>query len=294
MSHNSNTMQALLERFLVYKGKQNSGSEHTEQSYRLDITKFIRFLSAQELTLEAVDRMVLLTYMEQLSSQQALKKSTVARHLSSLRSFYKYCNEHEGFQDNPFVYIRNPKVGKKIPDFLFYDEMDLFLSSIACDSPMGLRNRCLFEVLYACGLRVSEVIALQYQDIDFDNRLLRVVGKGAKERIVPFHMGCANYLRKMQRDANSSTVFVNHRNQPLTTRGVQYLLDVAVQKAGIQGKYHPHMFRHSFATHLLDNGCDLRSVQALLGHTNLATTQIYTHISQERLKAVYEQAHPRQ
>ncbi|MGL5540479.1 MAG: site-specific tyrosine recombinase/integron integrase [Erysipelotrichaceae bacterium] len=288
-------MEAYINAFLAHIAQQNSGSVHTKQAYEQDLTRFARFLASQNLdSFEQVDRAMMLEYIDSLSSHQvALRNATIARHLSTLRSFYKYLSEYYDVTNNPFLYIKNPKIGKKIPDFLFYDEMDTFLNAIEPNDAVGLRNRALFEIMYACGLRVSEVITLRYSDIDFENRVLKVVGKGNKQRLIPFHPVAGAYLRRLRREHDQDLVFLNQKGKPLTARGVQFLLDGCARDVGLPGKLHPHMFRHSFATHLLDNGCDLRSVQTLLGHANLSTTQIYTHVSQDRLKKVYEQAHPR-
>lgn len=291
---NLNKIEEYINLFLEHKKKMNSGSAHTEQSYYFDLMKFKEFMQVEHIdSLESINRGAMLSYIDSLNTHYALKNSSIARNLSTLRSFFKYLNEYHEMPINPFLYIKNPKIGKKIPDFLFYDEMDRLLSSIEVRDESSLRNRTLFELMYACGLRVSEVVSIEWSNISIEERMLIVQGKGKKERYVPFHPYVGKLLVKLKQQSQSAYVFVNQKNKPLTTRGVQYLLDKIANEAGIQGKIHPHMFRHSFATHLLDNGCDLRAVQELLGHANLSTTQIYTHISQERLKEVYEQAHPR-
>ena len=192
------------------------------------------------------------------------------------------------------------KKEKKIPEFLFYDEMIELLESIPLDTDENIRNRAMFEMMYACGLRVSEVVSLKIDDIDLNDQIVRVVGKGSKERIIPFYDEAKEYLilylnkvRKKMCTDKERNCFLNLKGQPLTTRGVQYILDKVVLKSGLLLKVHPHMFRHSFATHLLDNGADLRIVQELLGHSNLSTTQIYTHVSKEHLKNTYKKAFPR-
>ena len=178
--------------------------------------------------------------------------------------------------------------------------MDALLNSIPLDNDEDIRNRAMFEIMYACGLRVSEVVSLRVDDIDLNDHVLRVIGKGSKERIVPFYDEAGDFLklylnqvRKKWCDEKERICFLNLKGNPLTTRGVQYILDKVVLKSNLLLKVHPHMFRHSFATHLLDNGADLRVVQELLGHSSLSTTQIYTHVSREHLKNTYEKAFPR-
>ena len=230
-----------------------------------------------------------------------MKNTSIARKLSSLRSFYRYLNEFIGIQENPFLYVKGPKISRRIPEFLFYDEMELFLSSFDLQKEVDLRNRALFELMYACGLRVSEIVALRLEDIDFIDQVVHITGKGDKQRIVPFYDMAKEILlhyieevrEKWIQKEKHSIVFINQRGKGLTTRGVQYLMQRQADALNMSIHIHPHMFRHSFATHLLDNGADLRLVQELLGHSSLSTTQIYVHVSQERLKNVYIQAHPR-
>ncbi|MEG0468599.1 tyrosine recombinase XerC [Amedibacillus sp. YH-ame10] len=299
-------MEELLTRFLNYISQINSGSAHTKDAYQRDIQEFIDFIKEEGIDdFDSVDRTVVMNFISELRSRtgmvKELKNSTIARKLSSLRSFYRYLNEYVGVRNNPFLYFKTPKQSKRIPEFLFYDEMDLFLSSFSLDEMEGLRNRALFELMYACGLRVSEVVNLQLQDIDFHDQILRVVGKGDKQRLVPFYHTAGNlvlqYIDHVRgvwvKQESHSYVFVNTRGTQLTTRGVQYLMDKAAQECNLHVHIHPHMFRHSFATHLLDNGADLRVVQELLGHSSLSTTQIYVHVTQERLKQAYTTAHPR-
>ena len=256
--------------------------------------------------LQDADRILVMNYIASLREKSGvsgeMKNSTIARKLSSLRSFYRYLNEYVGISQNPFLYFKTPKRSKRIPEFLFYDEMDTFLSSFVLDTPDGLRDRAMFELMYACGLRVSEAASLRLRDIDLQERILTITGKGNKQRIVPFYTLAGElverYLQQvrplwMQPSQEHDIVFINQRGKGLTTRGIQYRMQVAAVGCKLQVHVHPHMFRHSFATHLLDNGADLRVVQELLGHSSLSTTQVYVHVTQERLKKAYTQAHPR-
>lgn len=298
-------MEELLDRFLQYIDAFNSGSEHTKKAYQRDIREFISFLKAEGIEdLQDVDRIIVMNYIAALRSKAGIEKnmknSTIARKLSSLRSFYRYLNEYVGLKQNPFLYFKSPKQGRRIPEFLFYDEMDTFLSSFDLDTADGLRDRAMFELMYACGLRVSEVANLKLHDIDFHDRIVNIRGKGDKQRIVPFYELAGALVERYICEVRSlwvkeehDIVFVNQRGKGMTTRGIQYRMEQAAKNCNLHIHIHPHMFRHSFATHLLDNGADLRVVQELLGHASLSTTQVYVHVSQERLKNAYVHAHPR-
>ncbi len=294
------------QRFLDYINQLNTGSKHTLEAYERDIDDFIAFLNEEGITsFEHTDRIVVMNYIASLRQRDgvsgAMKNTSIARKLSSLRSFYRYLNEFIGIQENPFLYVKGPKISRRIPEFLFYDEMELFLSSFDLQKDVDLRNRALFEMMYACGLRVSEIVTLRLEDIDFIDQVVHITGKGDKQRIVPFYDMAKEILlhyieevrEKWIQKEKHSIVFINQRGKGLTTRGVQYLMQKQADALNMSIHIHPHMFRHSFATHLLDNGADLRLVQELLGHSSLSTTQIYVHVSQERLKNVYIQAHPR-
>lgn len=298
-------MEELLERFLQYIDAFNSGSEHTKKAYQRDIREFISFLEKEGIEkLQDADRIIVMNYIADMHVKNGkgkeIKNSTIARKLSSLRSFYRYLNEYVGLKQNPFLYFKAPKQGRRIPEFLFYDEMDTFLSSFDLDTADGLRDRAMFELMYACGLRVSEVANLKLYDIDLNDRILSVRGKGDKQRLVPFYEMAGNLVQRYLHEVRSQwvkeghdIVFVNQRGKGMTTRGIQYRMEQAAKKCDLHVHIHPHMFRHSFATHLLDNGADLRVVQELLGHASLSTTQVYVHVSQERLKNAYVHAHPR-
>lgn len=299
------TFAIYLNRFLDHVSSMNTGSVHTLEAYRRDILEFYDFLSSESIDrLDDVDRMVVMNYVAALrmkmGTRGTVKNSTIARKLSSLRSFFRYLNDYIGVKSNPFLYLKSPKIGKRIPEFLFQDEMDVFLNSLDQQDDATIRDRAMFEMMYACGLRVSELIALRLEDIDMVDQIVNVIGKGNKERIVPFYdeagIRLQLYITKV-RDKwvkqEHGIVFVNQRGAPMTSRGVQYRMELAAKNSGLSIHIHPHMFRHSFATHLLDHGADLRFVQELLGHSSLSTTQIYVHVSQERLKKAYKDAHPR-
>lgn len=295
-----------MERFLKHCYQANTGSSHTLDAYRRDLSSYFRFLEKEGYhDLHEPDRNTVMGYIAYLRDRpetgKEIKATTIARHLSALRSFYRYLNEYGEVSVNPFLYLKAPKKAKRIPEFLFLDEMELFLDSFDEQKDADIRNRAMFELMYACGLRVSEVISLRLDAIDFDHQLVRITGKGDKQRIVPFYdLAKTKLLRylhevrvKWMGADTHEIVFINQRGKPLTSRGVQYLMDAHARKIGMNMHLHPHMFRHSFATHLLDNGADLRVVQELLGHSSLSTTQIYVHVSAGRLQSTYESAHPR-
>lgn len=291
-------MDQQIENFLLQISIANTQSEHTQQSYSLDLKKFKEFCLREGIDrFEEVDRNFILNYIAYLRKECLLKTSSIARHLSCLRSFYYFLRECGVMQKDPFVKVSAGKKSQKIPEFLYAEEMDELLDSIPLDTKENIRNRALFELMYACGLRVSEAKDLKLQDVDFHEQMIRVVGKGSKERIVPFHDEAKEILEMYCREVRKywcsddvKEVFVNQRGKPLTSRGIQYLLDKVVDESPLRMHVHPHMFRHSFATHLLDNGADLRIVQELLGHKNLSTTQVYTHISQKKIIDTYNHA----
>jgi len=290
-------MEEILEVYLERIYLSNSGSNHTTDAYRRDIMRFINFIQQEGVkNFNDVDRYTINAYIVHLrSNANRISAATLARNISTLRSFYNFLDEVFDYKFNPFSAVKLPKVPKKIPEFLFVDEIDTLLDSIDLSTEFGLRNRCLIELMYACGLRVSEVANLKREDIYFANLVLRIHGKGSKVRTVPFYPTISNMLTELLQTNfnNDGYVFLNRFNKQISTRGIQNILDAAASNAGLKMQVHPHMLRHSFATHLLDNGADLRIVQELLGHESLTTTQIYTHVTTDRLRKVYMSAHPR-
>lgn len=294
-------MDEKVKRFLDYITQINTGSEHTRDAYERDLMKFAEFLHREGIDkLEEVDRSIILNYISYLREECLQKKNSVLRRVSTLRSFYSYMNEYGILTNNPFALVHLGSVQRQVPEILYYDEIDALFESIDIETDAGLRDRAMFELIYACGLRVSEAAALKINDIDFNECIVHIVGKGNKERMIPFHEVAKEYLlrylkevRLMWCEDDHDFVFVNQHGRPLTTRGIQYILNQTVKKSGLMIRVHPHMLRHSFATHMLDNGADLRVVQEFLGHSALSTTQIYTHITQDRLKNAYNKAFPR-
>lgn len=295
-------MNELIERFLQYIYRKNSQSEKTVDAYRRDLEQFRDYLESQSIEkFEDVDRLTFMNYLMELRifpDGTSAKNSTIARKISTYRSFYKYLNEYVGINTNPLESIQTPKNKRRIPEFLFISEIENFLETYDENDPVQFRDKVMFTMLYACGLRVSELVDLKWNQIDLNERIIRVLGKGNKERIVPFFKGFEKDIKKYrlfyyEKYANKDKhVFVSNRGNGLTSRGVQYLMRKHAIDIGMGLDLHPHMFRHSFATHLLDNGADIRVVQELLGHSSLSTTQIYTHVSSKKLKEVYMSAHP--
>ncbi|MDR1794714.1 MAG: tyrosine recombinase XerC [Erysipelotrichaceae bacterium] len=295
-----------LEEYLKWLQVAITQSEHTLDAYRRDVCRFLDYLESQGCeSPEEADRFVVGSYITELRTGKIagtkITNSTLGRNISALRSYYRYLMEFQGASDNPFAQVKRIKRESRLPEFLFYSDIERLLAAADGSTPALLRDRALFELMYACGLRVSEASELRLGQIDLGERILTVLGKGNKQRLVPFHAEARDWLRKYILEARDSLlngqvtdlVFVNQKGQALTSRGIQYLLDQTGIRAGMSLKLHPHMLRHSFATHLLDNGADLRIVQELLGHENLVTTQVYTHVTADRLAKVYQQAHPR-
>ena len=298
-------MEELLEQFLVYIELSKSGSNATNEAYHRDIERFISYIKAKGINdFSKVDKQLIFKYITALRSGKItdvkISNTTYSRNLSALRSFFKYLQKIHQVEDNPFKQFKNPKSDKKLPEFLTYDEIDKMLNCLDENDPLQLRDKAIISLLYACGLRLAEVASLKIEDIDFNERYVRIVGKGNKERLVPFYEECGDILKQYLTNARNlwvkddlQHVFLNQRGKMLSNRYIQIIVENTGIKAGLNKKVHPHMIRHSFATHLLDNGADLRIVQELLGHENLSTTQIYTHITIDKLKNVVQKAHPR-
>jgi integrase/recombinase XerC len=286
----------VLNDFLEQLKFQRYLSEYTISSYRLDILEFIAYLNAESLDIfnfKYIDARGYLTYLY----DKAQKKTTVARKISALRSFYNYLIDIEKVQTNPFINLPFPKKDKPLPSFLYENEIQLLFDSLDKQSKMYSRDLAVLELFYATGIRSSELLSLEMSRIDLNYQLLKVKGKGNKERIVPFNdsakAALEQYIDEFSSEiSKSGALWVNHRGGPLTSRGLRYIVDMMVQKSSAAFHLHPHKIRHSFATHMLNNGADLRAVQDLLGHDSLSTTQRYTHVSKEQLRKTYLNAHP--
>lgn len=295
---------ASLQGFLNHIAVSRTGSKDTRDAYGRDVRRFLDYLTSIGITdFEDVDRLTVSDYVTKLRSGEIggkpLSNASYSRNLSSLRSFFRYLNKYEGVKQNPVTLFKGAASRRKLPEYLTFDQMEQLLNSFDLSDPIQVRNRCMIEVMYACGLRVSECAGLKIEDIDLSERTLKVFGKESKERMVPFYPRCGQlielYLREVRPQfmrEDHPYLFVNTRGKPVSSRSIEQMVDQAAIKAGLPMHVHPHMIRHSFATHLLDNGADLRVVQELLGHENLGTTQIYTHVTQDRMRKVVDQAHP--
>jgi integrase/recombinase XerD len=290
-----------IERFLDALWMERGLSDNTLAAYRRDLTGFARYLSEQhDRALLAAQREDLLAYLAQRVTAGA-KPRTTARLLSSLRRFYQHAVREAWLQTDPSDRIDAPKLGRSLPSSLSEEEVEALIDIPTLDTPLGLRDRAMLELLYATGLRVSELVALRLLQVNLRQGVVRTLGKGSKERLVPLGETAADWLEKYLQDGRNELLrgracehlFVTQRGAAMTRQAFWYLIKRYAQRAGIHKPLSPHTLRHSFATHLLNHGADLRVVQMLLGHSDLSTTQIYTHVAQERLKGLHAQHHPR-
>lgn len=289
-----------MKRFITHLKEERNLSPETLRAYQRDLQQLQEFFEVEELEkLAELDNYEVRRYLSYLSSQN-YSKSTVVRKLAAIRSYFRFLKSEGTADRNPFKDVRTPRVDKNLPHFLTIKEMNLLLDAPAKDTLSGLRDRAILETLYSSGLRVSELVALNWEDFDLEQGLVRARGKGRKERIVPLGSysirSVLKYRAKLPAEWTAQTpspVFLNRFGQRISDRSIRKILDKYIREAGLDQRTSPHSLRHSFATHLLDGGANLRVVQELLGHKHLATTQIYTHLTHERLTEVYRRAHPR-
>nr|WP_269668490.1 tyrosine recombinase XerC [Staphylococcus kloosii] len=273
-------------------------SNHTLKSYYDDIHQFNDFLQQEHLDLNSFEYKDARNFLSFLYSKN-LKRTTVSRKISTLRSFYEYWMTRDESVVNPFVQLVHPKKEQYLPHFFYEEEMEALFKTVSSDAKKGLRDRVILELLYATGIRVSELVNIREQDLDMSSPGVKVLGKGNKERFIPFGEFCNQsieaYLSQFKPKLNSDHNFllVNMKGDPITERGVRFVLNDVVKRTAGVTDIHPHKLRHTFATHMLNEGADLRTVQSLLGHVNLSTTGRYTHVSNEQLRKVYLNAHPR-
>lgn len=286
-----------LEQYLHYLKYEKNYSSDTINSYEEDILEYLAFFDDYGLSILHVKYDDIRGFLKMLGNKKN-KASTLARKISSLRGFYKFLINNNYTSSNPFSLVKTPKKEKKLPRFFYYNEIEQLFDAIDLSSSLGQRDRAILELLYATGVRVSELVNIKIGDIT--GMEIKVLGKGSKERIVQFgdyaKEALELYLENGYRALNvknSDYLFLNSNGGKLTTRGIRYILDKVIVKTSINKKISPHMLRHSFATHLLNEGCDILSVQELLGHESLSTTAIYTHVTTDRLKEVYYRTHPR-
>ena len=289
--------------FLEFLQLEKNYSPYTVSCYEEDVASFNMFMSEQSIKrYEDVQYPDVRLYLTKLFEEKFSRKS-VARKISSLRSFYKFLLREKMVTSNPFSQVSIPKAEKRLPDFFYEEELAVLFKECEKDTPIGLRNWAALELLYATGIRISECCSIELKDIDFDLSTILIHGKGNKERYVLFgsfaHEALDRYIQYGRSEIikkynkNHGHLFVNFRGDPITPRGMRYILNQMIEKSALIGKIHPHKLRHSFATHLLNNGADMRTVQELLGHANLSSTQIYAHVTNEYLKRTYMNHHPR-
>ncbi|NLM40839.1 MAG: site-specific tyrosine recombinase XerD [Firmicutes bacterium] len=291
--------QRTLAEYAAFLQVEKGLAKNTVQAYLSDLRQFKAFLSERGLALAEVDADEVGFYLNHLAAQELSARSR-ARKVSALRNFFAFLVEEERVEENPCAYLPTPKLPRRLPQILTEQEVLALLEAPRLDKPAGYRDRAMLEVLYGSGLRVSELLALNLGDID-ELGFVRCTGKGNKERIVPLGSHALRatelYVRharpRLCKDYRERALFVNQRGQRLTRQGFWKIIKAWAKEAGIEKNITPHMLRHSFATHLLRGGADLRSVQEMLGHADLATTQIYTHLDKGHLRDVYRQAHPR-
>lgn len=299
-------MEPHIQDFLGYLRDQRNASSNTTRSYERDLDEFYQYVARHQVDcmeagtfiLERINPLVLRCYLNMLFQKNGA--SSIARKLSCLRSFFKYFVKKGVLTQNPAKIIHSPKVPKILPKYLNVDEVNAILAANFGEKKFGKRDRAMLEFLYSSGLRVSELVSLDMEHVDLEEGLVRVVGKGNKERIVPVGKRALKALQDYLDERSSlglvrenRTLFLNKNGTRLSVRSVQRLIVELIRKIGLHKEVTPHTFRHSFATHLLGAGADLRSIQELLGHESLSTTQKYTHVSVEELAKVYDKAHPR-
>lgn len=300
-------MDLLIEQFMVYLQVEKNASSHTLSCYGGDLSEFSCFLTednsqkTDQIEILSVDYLIIRRFLANLQ-KKGLNKATIARKISALRSFFRYLAREELIPSNPMLHIHTPRGEHKLPKFLYYTEMEALLNA-PDSSPSGERDRALLETIYAGGLRVSEAVGLDLLDVDFSLECAKAYGKGGKERIVllgkPALLAIEKYLthgRRVlvkQNPHPEQALFLNKFGKRLSDRSVRNVVNKYVQQISLDKSISPHTLRHSFATHLLEGGADLRSVQELLGHVKISTTQIYTHVTKAHLKEVYDKFHPR-
>jgi len=293
-------MRKPIEEFLAHLRHERNASAHTISSYGCDLGQLEAYLIEKKADWRSADNVVLRGFLARLYEKKR-KKSTIGRKLAAMRSFYDFCLKRKWIGENPAKVLATPRQDKNVPSFLSEDEMAEFLDLPSSDEPLDLRDRAALELLYASGIRVGELVAIDLVDVGFDERLVRVKGKGKKERLVPFgrkaEVSLRTYLRArpdlLKGRLGQNAFFLNYKGGRLTSRSVERIVRKYIRRTAVCRKISPHSLRHSFASHLLSRGADLRVIQELLGHASLATTQKYTHLDLKQLLDVYKKSHPR-
>ena len=296
-------MNRAIQSYLDFLKDEKNYSDDTIKSSKYDLEKFFKFLNEEGCLMDQVDIIVIRNFLsDELSSN--ISKRSCKRRLSTLRHFYDFMVREKEIKENPFIFVQSPKTEKKYPHVLYQDQIQLILSeNKKRTDKLAIRDQAILEILYYTGIRASECVSIDTQDINLKSRRIRIFGKGRKERIVVFTLDCQNTLERYMKELrptllgdnvyNENALFVNEHGRRLTTRGLEYILDMVEEKTGNYVGLHPHLLRHSFATHLLENGADLKTIQELLGHASLDATQVYTHVTEQAMQNTFETFHPR-
>lgn len=295
-------MESFLKEYLTILRFEKNLSDNTLKSYENDIKKVINYCQDYDINdFNEVDARVLASFFER-QRDIGIDSATAARYMSSIKGFWQYLEANDYIQKNPTVKLSSVKKSRKLPAVLSFNEVENILNAVDVSKILGIRDRAILELFYSSGLRVSELINLKISDLFFDDEVIRVFGKGSKERIVPVGSSAIEWVNKYLMEARPSLVvkyksenyiFLNRRGSKLSRMWIWKIFDEYAKLAGIKKEIHPHTFRHSFATHLLEGGADLRAVQEMLGHADISTTQIYTHVDREYIKQVHRDHHPR-
>ncbi len=299
----SDNFKQYIDDFLSYLEKERGYSSHTCVSYIHDLHRFndflIEYTGSSDILAESIDKQAIRHFLGK-EFEEDFSSKTVGRRLASIKSFFKYLVKAEVVNNNPALYVKTPKTSKPLPNFIDEKMIDELMNAPPRNTITGLRDRAILELFYSTGIRLSELININFRNIDFNNNLIRVVGKGNKERLIPFGnramKAIENYLEKSGRSLKTTDIdiplFVNSKGERISQRTVQRSVSMYLRLVTEGEHLGPHTLRHSFATHLLDRGADLRAVKDLLGHSSLSSTQIYTHVQPERMKKIYKKAHP--
>ncbi|MDN7241259.1 tyrosine recombinase XerC [Planococcus sp. N028] len=293
--------EEMLRSFMTYIQLEKNYSEHTVHHYKQDLAGFFLFLEEEGIQdLKEVEYLHARNYVTKLYEEK-LFRTTISRKISAIRSFYRYGSREFGLSEAAFRSLYHPKKEERLPQFFYEEELEVLFKSVQGEDKLSIRNMALLELLYATGMRVSECVSIRMQDLDRSIQIVKVMGKGRKERYIPYgqfaHDALEQYIEevrpKLMKNQTHDGLFVNNRGDALTDRGVRHILNECMKKASVNSVIYPHMIRHTFATHLLNNGADMRTVQELLGHAHLSSTQVYTHVTKEHLRKTYLNSHPR-
>lgn len=289
-----------LEEYLEYLKYQKNYSDYTIKNYGSDIIQYLEFIRQQKLSFKEIEYKHIRLYLMYLKEDKKETNSSIDRKISGLKGFYKYLTNEGYIDNNIFSLVNGLKKEKKLPRYFEYNELEELFNVPDIRTPLGQRDRVILELLYASGIRVGELVNIKKNDIDQKDKSITILGKGNKERLVRYGQYCDEMLQLYLNDGynklnieDTNYIFLNNNGKPITERGIRYLLDKIIKNTSVKKNISPHMLRHSFATHLLNEGCDLLTVQKLLGHESISATQVYTHVSTDRLKEVYYSSFPR-